>query len=142
MAAHGRYRDAKGELTMGEGLQRARAAAKETRKPAGKPKVPTASGISALLRRAGFARSTKHPTSVRGFSNRTRGYVAGGRTDGSVAVYHEDGNSFRITDAARARQVHEQERYAEAIEAAGYAVERGTGGLFGPLIVRAKAEEI
>jgi hypothetical protein len=102
---------------------------------------PTPQGISALLRKAGFGRSARNATRVRGFSSRTRGYVVGGRTDGTVAVYHEDGNSFMITDATVERQVREQARYAEAIEAAGYAVERGTGGLFGPLIVRAKNEE-
>jgi ribonuclease HIII len=105
------------------------------------PKRPTPQGISALLRKAGFERSVSHATRVRGFSSRTQGYVVGGRTDGSVAVYHEDGNSFMITDATAARQVREQARYAEAIEAAGYAVERGAGGLFGPLIVRALPEE-
>ena len=83
----------------------------------------------------------RHATSVRGFSSRTRGYVVGGQTDGAVAVYHEDGNSFMRTDATAARQVREQERYAEAIETAGYEVERGAGGLFGPLIVRALSAE-
>jgi len=102
------------------------------------PKRPAPQGISALLRKAGFERSAR---SVARFSGRTRGYVVGGRTDGSVAAYYEDGNSFRITDATVARQVQEQGRYAEAIEAAGYTVERGTGGLFGPLIVRAKNDE-
>jgi hypothetical protein len=105
------------------------------------PKQPTPQGISALLRKAGFERSVSNATRVRGFSSRTRGYVVGARTDRSVAVYHEDGNSFMTTDATVERQVREQARYADAIEAAGYAVERGTGGLFGPLIVRAKSEE-
>jgi ribonuclease HIII len=107
---------------------------------ASNPKIPTAPVISALLRKAGFERSTKSPTRVRGFSSRTQGYIVGSQSDGSVAVYHESGNSFMITDATVARQVREQERYAQAIEAAGYAVERGAGGLFGPLVVRAAAD--
>lgn len=129
---------------MGEGLKRARAAARATQsrgKDAAKPKSLTPQGISALLRKAGFEKSTRHATRVRGFSDRTQGYVVGGQTDGSVVVYHESGNSFMMTEATVARQVREQERYAEAIETAGYAVERGKGGLFGPLVVRVKNEE-
>lgn len=104
------------------------------------PKQPTPQGISALLRKAGFERSVRSTTRVRGYSSRSQGYVVGGGKVSAVTVYHED-SSFMRTDATVERCVREQARYAEAIEAAGYAVERGSGGLFGPLIVRALPEE-
>jgi len=100
---------------------------------------PTAQGISALLQKAGFERSVKHATAVPGWHSRTCGFVARG-SGGTVTVYHEDGK-YNSTEADRRASAELEGRYADAIEAAGYAVERSEGGFFGPLVVRALPED-
>lgn len=100
------------------------------------PKTPTPQGISALLRKAGFEKSVTSTTRVRGWHSRSWGFVVRGYMKGIVYVHHEDGGHMQ-TDEAQVARVREQERYAVAIESAGYAVERGEGGYFGPIIVRA-----
>jgi hypothetical protein len=102
-------------------------------------KHPTPQGISALLRKAGFKRSESNSTRIRGHRSRSSGFVAFKRGDGEVAVYHETG-FFMINDAIRRRRSADEDAYADAIEAAGYAVERGGGGMFGPIMVTAISE--
>lgn len=102
-------------------------------------KQPTPQGISALLRKAGFKRSESSTSRVRGFRNRSAGFVVSRRSDGEVAVYHETG-FFMIDDAIEGRRAEQEGRYADAIEEAGYTVERGAGGMFAPVVVRAKAD--
>jgi hypothetical protein len=99
-------------------------------------KQPTPQGISALLRKAGFKRSESNSTQIRGYRNRSSGFVASKRGDGEVAVYLETG-FFMIDDAMRRRRAADEGAYADVIEAAGYAVERGGGGMFSPVVVRA-----
>jgi hypothetical protein len=104
-------------------------------------KTPTTQGISALLRKAGFEKSVSHASRVRGWRNHSWGYVVQrGDEEGAVRVYHQTA-SFRVLDAERQQVTEQQDRYADAIEAAGYAAKRGDGGRFGPVIVRARSEE-
>jgi hypothetical protein len=103
------------------------------------PKTPTPQGISALLRKAGFKRSESSTSRVRGFRNRSSGFVVSRRGDGEVAVYHETG-FFMTDDAIEGRRAEQEGRYADVIEAAGYTVERGAGGMFAPVVVRAMPE--
>lgn len=102
-----------------------------------KPKAPTAPGISALLRKAGFTRSQSSATAIKGWRDHSFGYVVHHHHEGGVSVYHETGH-FRVTDETHRRQAGQEEKYAKAIEEAGYAVRRQEGGYFNPLIVTAK----
>jgi hypothetical protein len=102
-------------------------------------KVPTPQGISRLLSETpGFEKSVSSSTRIRGYRSHSWGFIVRrGDEPGQVKVHHEHGN-FVATDATRREQVEMQEKYAEVIEAAGFAVQRGEGGAFGPLIVTAK----
>lgn len=100
------------------------------------PKPPTPQGISALLRKAGFEKSVSSASRIKGWRNHSPGYIVRADSPGRVFVHHTT-SDFR---PSRERCAEEQERYAQAIEAAGYAVERGEGGLWGPLIVTAPKE--
>jgi len=104
-------------------------------------KPPTPQGISALLKRAGFERSESSATGVKGWRNHSEGYVVRGYESGRVHVGHEDGR-FHSADADRQRSAEMEERYAQVIEAAGYAVERSgeAGGYFSRLIVTARKD--
>lgn len=103
------------------------------------PKTPTPLGISALLRKAGFERSKTYTTGVKGWHDRTSGYVARSHGEGEVSVRYESGQ-FHETAGTRARATGLEAASADAIEAAGYAVERIPNAAFTRLIVRAKAE--
>lgn len=100
-------------------------------------KQPTPQGISALLRKAGFSRSETSTTAVPGWHHYSPGYRVRGNGPGEVHVWHEDGR-LRPTDEDRQRAAENAGWYAEAIEAAGYAVERRDGlGMFGAMRVTA-----
>lgn len=101
-------------------------------------KQPTPQGISALLRKAAFEKSVSSASRIKGWRNRSPGFMVARGTDGEVDVRHEDGN-FRSSDTDRQRSAAKESRYAEVIEAAGYKVERGTS--FWPLTVKALTEE-
>lgn len=100
-------------------------------------KQPTPQGISALLRKAGFEKSTTRPGRIRGFREWTEGY--------EVTKYHGGGVSVKwCPHSLRARgnnEDREQEmldRYRKVIEDAGYAVADGSTALTGKLLVTAK----
>lgn len=84
------------------------------------PKTPTAPGISALLRKAGFERSHSSASAIAGVPNRTHGYrVMNVRGDQAVRVDipHRLGHrSDPLEDAGLLSQ------YADAIRDAGWAV--------------------
>ena len=106
-------------------------------------KTPTPQGISALLRRAGFKRSVRE-----GRSGASSGYRVG-KIYGRVVLIQQDGAIIQEGRAVEVRHVfwsmggtpaeryrQELERYAPAIEAAGYRTEIQNGGR--SLIVTAK----
>lgn len=85
-------------------------------------KTPTPQAISALLRKAGFERSVSSATRIKGWHDYSAGYMARGYGADSVEVRHMTGFD-RGERAARARG-EMLGRYADAITAAGWAVER------------------
>lgn len=97
------------------------------------PKTPTPQGISALLRKAGFARSDSRPRGQGSSSGFTVGKVYG--SEGAVQVRHH----FWSMGTPLDRYEEKLTAYAEAITAAGFAAERDPG--WHRLIVRAKDEE-
>lgn len=99
-------------------------------------KTPTQRGISLLLNRAGFERSVSSATRIRGWRSHSPGYVVTGHDDGSVSVRHEV-MSFRPLPDDLPVIARRHGQYAEAIEAAGFAVERKSDHL----IVTAKTED-
>jgi hypothetical protein len=103
------------------------------------PKPPTPQAISALLRKAGFSRSTSSTTGIKGWHNYSSGYVVKhGDEAGVVWVSYRDG-SFRATDETRARGTAALGDFEAAIVAAGFAVSHGTR-MWDDLIVTAPAD--
>lgn len=102
-------------------------------------KPPTPQGISSLLKRAGFARSEKRSTRIKGWTESSQGYrVTRYREDG-VAVHHEPG--FARGAAAQVREHEKLTAYAKAIEEAGWKVQRDQVGFSTSLIVTAQPAE-
>lgn len=95
-------------------------------------KTPTHQSVTHVLLEAGFTKSQERRGSpiADGFAVRSGG-------EGKVRVHHVIAQRGPADTDARFRARWE-ERYAEAIEAAGYAAERGTGGHFSPIVVTAK----
>ena len=92
-----------------------------------KSKTPTTRGISALLRKNGFEKSTSSTTRVRGWHNYSDGFRVEDRGVGIVRVHHVSG-AFRPSAADRARSREVEEEYAEVFRQAGYAVSRDEWG--------------
>jgi hypothetical protein len=84
--------------------------------------TPTPQGISALLRKAGFEKSTSSATRIKGWRNHSEGYSVSGQVLGSVRVEHKTGFD-RGPNAAKRREEMLGE-YAGFLTAAGYHVER------------------
>lgn len=104
-------------------------------------KQPTAQGISALLRKAGFTPSVFRRSGSGDRSKSTEGYRVG-RIEGAVTVRHVFGYPV-FTPGGVTAQVREHEKlnaYTETIEAAGYAVQRDQVGFGMALIVKASAD--
>jgi hypothetical protein len=100
-------------------------------------KAPTSRGISAVLRKAGFEKSESSSTRIRGYHSTSYGYHVSAYGSDEVRVHHYSGK-FMPSDADQAHSREMEDRYAEAIEAAGYKVERTD---FGGLAVVAKTPE-
>jgi hypothetical protein len=98
---------------------------------------PTPQGISALLSRAGFTRSTESRSRIKGLTECTAGYVVRRNADGAVVVFHRP-SSLNRGDATT--QVREKiAAYAGTLDAAGYMVAPSRQGNFTiSLIVCAK----
>lgn len=80
-------------------------------------RTPTPQGISALLKRAGFERSTSNATRIKGWRNYGEGYsVTGDRID--VRVRHRFEDRRDQVDPEKYRTALQQ--YAAPITAAGY----------------------
>ena len=91
-------------------------------------KTPTASGISRLLAKAGFERSTSSAGRIRGWRNYSEGYSATKWDDsGTVAVSYSRGLKLP-SEADRIRSGMLAD-YARVIEAAGYSTETRNGRL-------------
>ena len=107
-------------------------------------KQPTPQGISALLRKAGFAQTcTKCEDGETGFN----AYLSARRDGPSVpivAVTHHDHGQYE-TQAAWSKHLHDApewlSRYAEPVSAAGWDVELRCTGDTPRLIVSALPEE-
>ena len=94
-----------------------------------KGKIPTQRGISMLLARAGFERSVRSASRIRGMHNHSDGYVVTtGYDDGTVLVRHTT-FSWRPVGRDLETIAHMQDRYAETITAAGFTVTREDDGL-------------
>lgn len=103
-----------------------------------KTPTPTPQSISALLRKAGFDRSEPWSLGGKGASGRAPGYLVRAYGTGVVRVHHEDGKRLPA-DEDRQRCAEMAERYAQAIEGAGYAVKRrDVANWSGSLIVTAR----
>lgn len=98
----------------------------------GKP--PTAQGVSALLRKAGFERSVSSATRIRGWHDRSSGFMVTGY-GGEVTVTYVS-SLFRRADQGHI--VAALNTYAEAIRAKGWEV-AGPDGM-NQLTVTAKTE--
>jgi hypothetical protein len=87
-------------------------------------KAPTASGVSAALRKAGFERSETHATRIKGWHHYTEGYRVRNWGEGEIRVEHETGS--RITPDANAvrRRDAKFAEYAEALRAKGWNVQQ------------------
>lgn len=101
-------------------------------------KTPTAQGVSAALRKAGFGKSETQTTAVKGWHNRTEGYRAQRKAEGEVWVEHETGFA-RGANAAERRDAKLAE-YAEALKAKGWAVRRLETGTPCLLVTTPEAE--
>lgn len=97
-----------------------------------KAKTPTHQSITQVLLQAGFTRSQE-----RQGSPIADGFVIRSGGEGAVRVHHVIAQRGPADTDAKFRARWE-ERYAEVIEAAGYAAERGTGGYFSPIVVTAR----
>ena len=83
-------------------------------------KEPTPQGISALLKRAGFERSTSSPSRIKGWRNYTAGYQVNARYPSGAEVTHRVGfDRGPRADAERARMLA---AYATVIREAGWHV--------------------
>lgn len=108
-------------------------------------KPPTAPGISARLKRAGFTRGETYTTAVPGWHNYSTGFKvykgdeAHEGTPGTVEVHYQIGG-LRITDADREREQEMLGKYEAVLQRDGWAVTRRAGIRPG-LIVAAKPEE-
>ena len=97
-------------------------------------KQPTAQGISRLLGKAGYQRSTTSKGRIRGLPNVGTGYEVRGYEPGTVYVRHRMQYG---SDAAALRMLA---KYAGAIRAAGFAVREPSedaSGFFAELTVTA-----
>lgn len=83
-----------------------------------KRKAPTASGISALLGKAGFEKPVSSASRIKGLRNWSWGYIAQGGESGQVIVKHQTWSMRGEEDKKRA----ELAKYREVIEAAGWRV--------------------
>lgn len=86
------------------------------------PKPPTQRNISVLLAKQ-FTKSVSYPSRIKGLRNHSDGYVVQGAYEGVVWVRHEV-VSIRPLPADLVRIAAMLKEYADAIEAAGFAVER------------------
>ena len=94
-----------------------------------KGKIPTQRGISMLLARAGFERSVRSASRIRGMHNHSDGYVVtAGDDDGTVLVRHTT-FSWRPVGRDLETIARMEDRYADAIRAAGFTVAREDDGL-------------
>lgn len=100
-------------------------------------KQPTAQGISALLRKAGFTRSTSSATRIRGHRDTSPGYRVHKHESG-VSVGHV--MASLTFDEARVRA--ELDRYRAVIEAAGYLVTEASTAFTTQLVVQAAPDLI
>ena len=78
-------------------------------------KIPTAQAVSAALRKAGFERSQKHTTRIRGYHNYTPGYAVRPGEPGEVSVSYVTG--FANGADLDGRRQGELGKYAEALRA-------------------------
>lgn len=102
-------------------------------------KPPTPQGISALLRKAGFTKSVSSSTRVRGFGDRSAGYVVSrGREKGTVEVAYATG-TFRTGPDIDARAKAKEDDYKRALTAAGWDVQPSTS-IYGGLTVTARED--
>jgi hypothetical protein len=101
-----------------------------------KPRIPTQRNISALLAKAGFTKSVSTPSRIKGCRNHSDGYVVMGHREGVVWVLHEVVSTRPLTED-RKRIETMLAKYKTAVEAAGFAVTRGSDRL----IVTARPEE-
>jgi hypothetical protein len=86
-------------------------------------KAPTASGVSAALRKAGFERSETHTTRVKGWHDYTEGYRVRSWGDGEVRVEYVTGSRLSAgSDVIRRRRDARFAAYAEALRARGWNV--------------------
>lgn len=86
-------------------------------------KTPTAQGVSAALRKAGFKRSETHTTAVKGWHNYTEGYKVSDWGEGEVRVKHETGSHVRPNAREEIRRDAKLEEYAETLRAKGWNVQ-------------------
>lgn len=101
-------------------------------------KTPSASAVSAALRKAGFEKSVSSASRVRGWRNRSWGFeVKRGLKDGTVEVYHQTGD-FRPNHEQQAR---EQAKYAEVLRAAGWDVTEDASWRHGLLVTAKDADQ-
>lgn len=103
---------------------------------------PTAQGVSAILRAAGYARSETSSGRTRGQRRDSEGYQVRKQSgDRGVCVEHEPGGfSLRIGPNAAERRDKKLAEYAETLRARGWAVRRIETGT--PcLLVTMKAED-
>ena len=98
-----------------------------------KRKAPTASGISALLGKAGFDKSVSSKSRIKGLRNWSWGYIVQRLDDVTVVVKHQTWSMRGEEDKKRA----ELAKYREVIEAAGWRVVGPEPGGFPRLIVTA-----
>jgi len=100
-------------------------------------KEPTPQGISALLKRAGFERSTSSPSRIKGWRNYSAGYRVEASYPTGAEVTHKTG--FDRSERAQAERDKMLNAYADVIRAAGWHVV--TTESRPRLIVSAQSEE-
>lgn len=87
-------------------------------------KAPTAQGVSAALRRAGFERSETHATRIKGWHNYSEGYRVRNWGEGEIRVEHETGSRTAADASAVRRREAKFAEYAEALRAKGWNVQQ------------------
>lgn len=87
-------------------------------------KAPTASGVSAALRKAGFERSQTRTTRIPGWHDYTEGYRVRNWGEGEIRVEHETGSRISLDASAIRRRDAKFAEYAKALRARGWNVQQ------------------
>lgn len=103
--------------------------------------APTPQAISALLKRAGFARATPQKGRIKGLTEHSPGFKVVNAGPGAVDVLHLL-SSFRMRSPSAEEMQRKLNDYGDALRAAGWQVDPITSGIYPGLRVTEAAEPV